>query len=361
MTLKLNQFLYSFGVFLLISTGGCGILSSKDPSLSSANTVYYTNPILDTVLADPTVFLDPKSGFFYAYGTEDNWADGQGSRLIPVMRSKDLVNWTLVSNAFQTKPTWKERGGLWAPDINYVDGKYYLYYSFSIWDDPNPGIGLAIASSPEGPFIDQGKLFTSKEIDVPNSIDPFYHEEKGKKYLFWGSYSNQKTGGTYGVELSADGRTVPDLNKKFRIAAGDFEAVMIHQKEGYYYFFGSKGHCCQGKDSKYNVRIARSKKLEGPYLDKNGNDIAQPGNGTLFIQSNEAFVGPGHNAQLMKDDKGTDWFIYHGININQGKLPNGTSRRILLMDPVVWEDGWPHINGNSPSSLEVPAPVFKNK
>src|SRR5690606_38990570 len=105
---------------LYLTNSGCGILSSKEFELSSSANIYYTNPILDTVLADPSVILDPKSGFFYAYGTEDNWGDGLGSRLIPIVRSKDLVNWTLVGNAFERKPTWKEKGGLWAPDINRI-------------------------------------------------------------------------------------------------------------------------------------------------------------------------------------------------------------------------------------------------
>lgn len=354
---RLGYIVSLIGTLYLISSS-CGILSPKESALSSSAEIYYTNPILDTVLADPSVILDPKSGFFYAYGTEDNWGDGLGSRLIPIVRSKDLINWTLVGNAFERKPAWKDKGGLWAPDINYIGGEYYLYYSFSTWGDPNPGIGLAIASNPEGPFIDQGKLFTSKEVDVPNSIDPFFFEDHGKKFLFWGSFSDKATQGTYGVELSADGRSVPDFNKKFKVAAGDFEAVMIHKKDGFYYFLGSKGSCCEGVNSKYNVRIARSPHLNGPFLDKNGEDISQRGNGSLFMQGNDKFVGPGHNAQFITDDQGTDWFIYHGIDANQGKLRSGASRRVLLMDQVVWENGWPKVMGNTPSTLKKKGPTF---
>src|SRR5690606_29034120 len=131
-------------------------------------------------------------------------------------------------------------GGLWAPDINLVNDSYHLYYSFSTCGDPNPGIGVVIASRPEGTFIDQGKLFSSQEINVPNSIDPFFYENEGRNYLFWGSFSDHDTQGTYGIEISPDGRSVPDLSKKFKVAAGDFEAVMIHKKDDFYYFFGSK-------------------------------------------------------------------------------------------------------------------------
>jgi len=319
----------------------------------------YVNPVFEPILADPTVIRDPESGYFYAYGTQDDWGDGQGSRLMPILRSANLVDWRVVGQAFSSKPTWKDNGGLWAPDVNYVDGTYYLYYAYSTWGDPNPGIGVATAEEPTGPFVDHGKLFTSEEVDVPNSIDPFYLEDAEEKYVFWGSFSNAPTQGTYGVKLAADGLSVPDLSQKFKIAAGDFEAVMIHKREGYYYFFGSKGSCCDGANSQYHVLVARSENLMGPYLDKAGKDIAERGNGTLLIQGNDRIVGPGHNARLIADDEGTDWFIYHGIDKTRGKAPSGASRRMLMLDRISWQDGWPEIDGGVPSTSVLRAPVFR--
>src|SRR5690625_6389681 len=85
---------------------------------------------------------------------------------------------------------------------------------------------------------------------------------------------------------------------------------MIHQRGEYYYFFGSKGGCCDGENSNYRVKTARSKNLMGPYLDRNGNPISDRGKGTLLIQGNEIFAGPGHNARIVTDEKGQDWFLY---------------------------------------------------
>lgn len=321
--------------------------------------IQYTNPVFEPILADPSVIRDPNSGQFYAYGTQDDWGDGQGSRLIPILKSTDLVSWKVSGQAFTAKPTWKNNGGLWAPDVNHIDGKYYLYYSYSTWGDPNPGIGVAVADHPAGPFTDHGKLFTSEEVDVPNSIDPCYFEEHGEKYLFWGSFSNAPTQGTYGVPLAGDGLSVPDLTRKFKIAAGDFEAVMIHEKEGHYYFFGSKGSCCDGAESQYHVLVARSTSLEGPYLDKNGNDIAERGNGTLLLKGNERIVGPGHNARIVTDSEGTDWLLYHGIDPSRGKAASGASRRMLMLDKITWRNGWPEIAGGIPSTTRQDAPVFQ--
>ena len=319
----------------------------------------YQNPVFIPILADPTVVRDPETGYFFAYGTQDNWGDGQGSRLVPVLRSKDLVQWEIQGNAFQQKPSWKSSGGIWAPNVQWVDGKFLMYYSFSTWGDANPGIGVATSLRPEGPFIDHGKLFTSEEIGVPNSIDPQFWEQDGKKYLFWGSYSQAPNQGNYIIELSNDGLKVADPTAKIKVAAGDIEAVMIHYKNGFYYYFGSKENCCEGADSKYHVVVGRSKNLKGPYLDQLGNPLTERGSGTLFLKGNQSFVGPGHTSQLITDDAGNDWMLYHAIDPTNGKVSTGATRRMLLLDHVYWEDGWPLIKGQSPSSTPQMKPFFK--
>lgn len=317
----------------------------------------YTNPVFTPILADPSVIRDPLTGYFYAYGTEDRWPNGT-NQIVPIVRSQDLVNWSYVGNAFSTKPAWKSSGGVWAPDIAYVNGKYHLYYSMSVWGDEDPGIGVAVADYPAGPFSDYGKMFLSSEIDVPNSIDPFYYEDGGKKYLFWGSFDNTPKQGTYAVELSENGRSVKDMSQKFKIAAGDWEAVNIFQKNGYYYFFGSKGGCCDGASSTYRVLVARSTNLLGPYLDRNGNNIANRGNGTLVLQRNAQYAGPGHNAPIMTDNNGDDWMLYHAIDVNN-PMVNNVNQRVLMLDKIHWDaQGWPLVNNGSPSFENMLKPVF---
>lgn len=325
---------------------------------SNPSHLLYTNPVFTPILADPTVIRDPVSGFFYAYGTEDRWHTDNRNHVVPIVRSRDLISWTYVGDAFTTKPSWKSSGGIWAPDIAIVNDRYHLYYSYSTWGDTDPGIGLAISSFPTGVFVDQGKLFLSSEIGVPNSIDPFYFEDDGKKYLFWGSFSSASNQGTYGTELTEDGRAVKDMGQKFKIAAGDFEAVNIFKKNGYYYFFGSKGGCCDGLSSTYNVRVGRATSLEGPYLDRDGRDIADRGNGTLVLQRSAVHVGPGHNAPLITDNNGDDWMLYHAMDVNNPVI-NGVNQRALFLDKVNWDsEGWPLVNDGYPSATEKAQPVF---
>src|SRR5690606_20774969 len=74
------------------SIGGQGQgYHQKDPDIRNQ----FTNPVFEPILADPTVLRDPVSGVFYAYGTQDDWGDGAGSRLVPVLKSKDLSKWEL--------------------------------------------------------------------------------------------------------------------------------------------------------------------------------------------------------------------------------------------------------------------------
>lgn len=353
-----------YSVILMLATAcsdsgyGPFLPTPKAPEPDPIEEGTFQNPVFEPILADPSVVRDPQTGIFYAYGTEDNWGDGAGNRVVPIVRSEDLTTWTIMGQAFASKPTWKTSGNIWAPDVVYIDGKYVMYYSYSTWGDPNPGIGIATSSQPGGPFTDSGKLFTSNEVDVPNSIDPHFFEEAGKRYLFWGSFSNASNQGTYVVDLSSDGLSVPNLNDKTKIAAGDFEAVMIHKRGGYYYFFGSKGSCCEGVNSQYRVLIARSTALKGPYLDKEGNDIRERGRGTLLLQGDDRFAGPGHNSRIITDDEGIDWVLYHGIDRRQGTVSTGASRRALMLDKIVWQDGWPTIEGGAPSSTRRKGPVF---
>jgi arabinan endo-1,5-alpha-L-arabinosidase len=308
--------------------------------LNSLESNTYKNPVINYSLPDPTV-IQANDGYFYLYATED-------IRNTPIYRSQDLVNWKFVGTAFTdaTRPTFEPKGGLWAPDINYINGKYVLYYSMSVWGGEwTCGIGVATADKPQGPFTDRGKLFRSNEIGVKNSIDPFYVEESGKKYLFWGSFR-----GIYAIELSDDGLNVKPGAEKQRIAGTAYEGIYIHKRNGFYYLFASVGSCCEGLKSTYTTVVGRSDNLFGPYGDKQGRPMMENQHEVL-IQKNHKFVGTGHNSEIVKDQKDQDWVFYHAVSVDN---PKG---RVLMMDKVSWENGWPVVKGKSPS-LESDRPVL---
>ncbi|MDR2628222.1 MAG: family 43 glycosylhydrolase, partial [Dysgonamonadaceae bacterium] len=232
-------------------------------------------------------------------------------------------------------------------------------YSFSTWGDTNPGIGVARSERPDGPFTDTGKILDTASSGVPNSIDPFYFQTgSGQRYLFWGSFN-----GIYGQEIAPDMRTL--TGAKFKIAGNAFEATYIYEKDGKFWFFGSNGTCCEGADSKYHLSVAVADTIAGPYKTKDGKNILNNGQeGTPFLHgdSNTGWVGPGHNAEIIRDDNGRYFILYHAIASKNPLLPNGgATRRPLMMDEIIWgNDNWPTIAGGLPSSTPRQAPYFKN-
>ncbi|NDV83980.1 family 43 glycosylhydrolase [Bacteroides sp. 51] len=335
-----KQSLFSLLLATVLFTGCSSSSHAGEPPAPEKDT--YTNPVVRNSLPDPTI-IRAKDGSFYLYATED-------VRNLPILKSSNLVDWTYIGTAFtnNSRPTFEPDGGLWAPDINYINDQYVLYYSMSVWGGEwTCGVGVAVADKPEGPFTDKGKLFRSNEIDVQNSIDPFYIEDGRKKYLFWGSFR-----GLYAIELSADGLSVkPDAEKK-RIAGTAFEGTYIYKKGDDYYLFASIGSCCEGVNSTYQLVVGRSKSLFGPYVDKAGKDMMENGY-TVVIGSNERFVGNGHCSEIVQDNAGNDWLLYHGVDRN---APQG---RVLLLSQIGWDaNGWPYVDGNSPDN-QAAIPVFK--
>lgn len=300
----------------------------------------FNNPVLEEDSPDPSI-IRAKNGLFYLFATESGRHPN-----IPIFKSKDLVNWFYVTSAFsnETRPS-SFSGNLWAPDINFIDGKYVLYYSMSRWGgEMDCGIGVATSDFPYGPFKDYARLFDSKEIGVQNSIDPFYFEDDEESYLFWGSFH-----GIFGIKLSKNGLSIAPNAKKFQIAGNVGEGTYIHKHDGYFYLFFSTGSCCSGASSTYRIMMGRSKSVEGPYYDQQGQSLFESP-GSVFLQSNSFVAGPGHNAEFITDDNGDNWVLYHGYLREKPEL-----NRILFMDKVYWDHDWPHIPDHSPSrSSEIP-------
>ena len=311
---------------------------------SLAQTVTNRQPVIDMSAPDPTV-IRAEDGTFYLYATED-------MRNVPIFHSANLVDWKLVGTAFtdNSRPKWLQKGGIWAPDIQRVGGKYHLYYAKSVWGGEwDAGIGVAVSNNPAGPFVDRGCMFTSKQIGIQNCIDPFYIEDGGKKYLFFGSFH-----GIYGVELTADGLHVKQGAKPREVAGTFMEATYIRRRGGYYYLFGSTGTCCEGARSTYRITIGRSKSLFGPYVDKSGRRLLD-NHYNILLDKDDSVLGPGHNAGLITDDAGNDYMFYHGF-----KASDPDAGRVVWLSRIVWADGWPSVMMEKDSQKNETVPVIKS-
>jgi arabinan endo-1,5-alpha-L-arabinosidase len=135
--------------------------------------------------------------------------------------------------------------------------------------------------------------------------------------------------------------------EKVKIAGSKFEGSYIYKRGKYYYFFGSIGSCCEGDKSTYRTVYGRSESLLGPYVTKNGTTLLNNGYEVL-IQGNSHFAGTGHNAEIVEDDNGTTWILYHAYE------KGVDSGRQVLLDRVLWtDDGWPYCVNSEPSDISV--------
>ena len=273
-------------------------------------------------------------GNYYVFGT------GRG---ISVLTSSNGFDWQRGGRIFDRIPDSvksfvpKNDGqSVWAPDITKLNGQYYLYYAVSAWDVFVSAVGLATsptlnANDPNYKWTDCGMVVHSVDGENLNAIDPgVCRAPDGTLWLCYGSYH----GNIELVQLNPKTGLRIKPNSRVWIIASQSEASDIISHDGYFYLFVNHGSCCQGSNSTYNIRVGRSKKITGPYLDRYGENLTD-GGGTLFLAANGRDIGPGHFGLLLDD--GVEKFSCH-YEAELGR--NG--RSILDIRPLLWTlDDWP--------------------
>lgn len=338
-------------------------------TLAAGGRTTYTNPVIAHDCPDPTVLDDrARTGYFYVYSTQSvvpgsgsvnkDASAGAGAKTVnlPIYRSRDLVDWEFVCDGFPDgRPAWVEGSKLWAPDINYVDGKYVLYYALGVWAAIfKEGCGVAISDSPTGPFVDKGEVVSWKGTGVANSIDAnLFRDSDGRKYLYWGSLGPRS--GIWVIPLSDDGFSTAPRREKKHLGAPNMEGAYVVKRGGWYYLFTSKGSCCEHEKSSYRLLISRSRSPMGPFRGPDGKKLRALGYSNVIMGSSPdgTFIGPGHDSQIITDDAGQDWMLFHSY-----WKGDGYKERCLVLERLFWDkDGWPHFAAGHPSA-EAGRPVF---
>lgn len=324
---------------------------------SAQNEATYTNPVskdfADT-FADPAV-IKAKDGYWYAFGTTDPLREGEKEfHYIPISRSDDLVNWEYVGDAFDrpSRVSWAaEDASIWAPDIRYLDGEYYMYYvvtqTTETGEQDDNAIGVATAPTPAGPWTDSGEPVVGPQRGNDGFLWTFdpnqFTDSDGTKYLYYGSYN----GGVFVTELSEDGKRA--VGEPTMVAIDNrYEGTYIVERDGFYYLFASSANCCAGPTTGYSVYVGRSESPKGPFLDKEGQSMTESRvGGTIVVTPNgNRWIGTGHNS-VVTDLAGEDWLAYHALDRADPYLdePFGINERPMLMDRLDWIDGWPTVRG----------------
>ena len=288
---------------------------------------------------DPsTIVLE--NGKYYVYGT------GAG---LPISVSDDGWTWRRAGTLMQGLPGGRPgeaviaRGGnnTWAPDVMRVGDKYFVYYS-APGTQPKSAIGLLVGktldpNSPDYKWEDGGPIVWSDGVEDSNAIDPgiFRDPTNGSLWLTYGSYF----GYIRLVELDPKtGKRLHPETKPFNIAINSEASIMIY-REGWYYLLVTHGSCCAGANSSYNIRVGRSRKVTGPFVDNTGIDMLQ-GGGKLFLGSGGRYVGPGHFGLLDLGDGVQKFSLHFEADLDRGGIS------VLDIRPLLWRDGWPAAGEN---------------
>ena len=192
-------------------------------------------------------------GKYYTYGTG-------GSSLV----SDDGWTWR--------RGTAPSRTGL-APDVIHLGDRYYMYVARNVGAQPRAEVNMIWSktldpNSPNYKWEEGGVVASSDGVEDCNAIDPgvLLDPTDGKLWLTYGSYF----GYIRLVQLDPKtGQRVDPNDKPVDIAINCEASVMIYH-DGWYYLLATHGSCCRGADSGYNIRVGRSQKVTGPFLDDEG-------------------------------------------------------------------------------------------
>ncbi|KJK48303.1 arabinan endo-1,5-alpha-L-arabinosidase [Lentzea aerocolonigenes] len=253
-----------------------------------ADAAAYPNPARvtgDIRVHDPAVVKRPDGSYLLAHTGDD----------IALKTSTDRVNFRNAGTVFPNGAPWTTtytNGSrtLWAPDISYRDGLYYLYYSASTFESNRSAIFLATSTS--------GSSGTWTQLDPAT-----------------------------GLRLGGGMTAVAGRN------GGAIEAPYIVKHGQYFYQYVSFDLCCKGASSTYRVMVGRSTSVTGPYFDRAGKSMTS-GGGTEVLAGHGGIHGPGHQAVLT--DTGGDLLVYHYY------ADNGVS--LLGINRLTYDSaGWPQL------------------
>ncbi len=295
----------------------------------------YRNPVLYADYSDPDVIRVGDD--YYMTASSFNCVPG-----LPVLHSKDLINWRLVNYAlknlkwegiepidFFDKP--QHGKGVWAPCIRYHQGEYMIY-----WGDPDFGIYVVKTKDILGTWDEPVLVLPGKGRIDPSPL----FDEDGRVYLVhaWaGSRAGFNSVMTL-CELNADGTEV--IGEEVLIFDGNngvdhtIEGGKFYKKDGYYYLLAPAGGVAMG----WQLAL-RSKNVYGPYERK-----------IVLAQGKTDINGP-HQGGLVQTQTGEWWFLHF-----QDKGPYG---RIIHLQPVTWKDGWPVMGINDKNYCGEPVEIYQ--
>jgi beta-xylosidase len=318
-------FLFSLG----LSFVGAGPAGGTAPWVSDQGNGTYRNPVLFADYSDPDVVRVGED--YYLVASSFNCAPA-----LPVLLSRDLVNWRLVNHALPRQvpeavySMVQHGNGVWAPAIRYRDGRFWIYYP-----DPDHGIYVITAADPAGEWSRPVLVKAGQGL-----IDPCpLWDDDGQVYLVhaWArsraGFSNVLTVvrlSPNGLKALDEGKVVIDGNKLSGYRT--IEGPKFHKRGGYYYIFAPAGGVETGWQS-----VFRSRNVYGPYEDR------------IVLRQGRTDINGPHQGAWIDTPSGQDWFVHFQDQDAYG--------RVVHLQPMHWrDDGWP-VMGADPEGTGTGEPV----
>lgn len=282
----------------------------------------YRNPVLHCDYSDPDAIC--VDGTYYLTASTFNYVPG-----LPILTSKDLVNWTLRGYALDHIPEKRydapqHAQGVWAPAMRYHQGRFYIYYGM-----PDEGIYMVSTTDPLGKWDAPMLVKGGKGL-----IDPCpFWDDDGRAYVIHG-YAKSRIGfkSYLGIfPMTPDGReAIGDDHLLYNgtVKHPTIEGPKVHKRDGWYYIFAPAGGVATG----WQVCL-RSRHIEGPYEDR-----------VVLKQGSSETNGP-HQGAWVETPDGENWFLHF--------QSRGLYGRVVHLQPMTWqEDGWPYMGMED----EMPVP-----
>ena len=276
----------------------------------------FTNPVINADYSDPDVCVGASGEDFYLTASSFSHVPG-----LPILHSKDLVNWQIVNHAIKALPPYdrynvpQHGNGVWAPSIRYNQNNqlYYIY-----WGDPDLGVFVTTAKDPEGEWTEPKCIIPGKGM-----IDtcPLWDDD-GRCYLVngWANSRCQFNSVLTVREMTPDGMQA--ISDPVIVFDGNgtndrtSEGPKFYKRDGWYWIMNPAGGVPIG-----HQLAMRSRSPFGPYESK-----------TVLAQGDTNINGP-HQGGWVHLKSGEDWFLHF-----QDKEAYG---RVVWLEPVKWVDGWP--------------------
>ncbi|MDU5452991.1 MAG: glycoside hydrolase family 43 protein [Pseudescherichia vulneris] len=316
------------------------------------------NPILPGFNADPSIIRVEDT--YYIASSTFEWFPG-----VRLHESKDLQHWNLLPSPLSTSTLLDMKGnpssgGIWAPDLSYAEGKFWLVYTDvkvtegAFKDMTNY---LSTATDIRGPWTDPIKL---NGVGFDASL---FHDEDGRKYIVQQTWDHREYHHPFnGITLTElDIHTLKPMPETARTlyrgtAVALVEGPHIYKLNGYYYLFAAQG----GTVFTHQEVVARSKTLDANSFE------TQPGEVFLTnVDTPDSYIQKQGHGALVSTPKG-EWY-YASLCARPWNRagesaydPRGWSTlgRETSIQKVYWdEEGWPRIEGGHGGKTFVKGPV----